>query len=52
MIINTNINKINSLINNKKSFILCTYYIDAYSKLYAAKLNSLLFKYWRFYECL
>lgn len=44
MIINTNINKINSLINNKKSFILCTYYIDAYSKLYSAKLNSLLNK--------
>lgn len=44
MIIKTNINKIKSLINNKNSFILCTYYIDAYSKIYSAKLNLLLKK--------
>ena len=39
MIINTNVNKIKTLIKNKKSFIVCTYYIDAYSNLYAANLN-------------
>lgn len=44
MIINSNINKIKSFINNKKSFIVCTYYIDAYSKLYSAKLNRELSK--------
>ena len=40
MLIKSNINKINSLIINKKSFIVCTYYLDAYSNLYTANLNK------------
>lgn len=44
MVINTSCDKIKKLIKDKKSFIVCTYYIDSFSSLYISKLNKELKK--------
>ena len=40
MIINSSKDIINRLILEKQNFIVCTYYIDSFSMLYASKLNQ------------
>lgn len=44
MVIKSNVEEINKLIRSKRSFILCTYYLDSYSNLYTAMLNKELNK--------
>ena len=44
MIIKENIERIERLIKNKQSFIVCTFYIDSFSMIYSTKLNKELNK--------
>ena len=44
MVINKTLNEIDSMIKMKKSFIICTYYLDTYSNFYTAMLNKELKK--------
>lgn len=44
MVLEVTLDKVESLIRNKFSFIICTYYIDSYSKFYTAMLNKELKK--------
>ena len=39
MVINKTFNEIDSMIKMKRSFIICTYYLDTYSNFYTAMLN-------------
>lgn len=40
MVINKTLNEIDSMIKMKRSFIICTYYLDTYSNFYTAMLNK------------
>ncbi|MBP3504553.1 MAG: hypothetical protein J6K18_05445 [Bacilli bacterium] len=44
MIVNKTLIEIENMIKMKRSFILCTYYIDTYSNFYTAMLNKELKK--------
>ena len=44
MVVNKTLIEIENMIKMKKSFILCTYYIDTYSNFYTAMLNKELKK--------
>ena len=44
MVINKTLNEIDSMIKMKRSFIICTYYLDTYSNFYTAMLNKELKK--------
>ena len=44
MVVNKTLNEIDYMIKMKRSFIICTYYLDTYSNFYTAMLNKELKK--------